>query len=123
MLFVWFALSILTDVAGQLCFKLGANRAVAAGVASTWAVQLLDRWTIIGIAIYAVEVVVWLRILSIAPLSLAYPLGEPKLYRRGLRLSRVPQRADQPASHRRRLPHHLRRRSCRQFSLSRDACK
>ena len=79
MLLFWFALSILTDVAGQLAFKIGANRAVAANIGSVdgsvWAAQLLDRWTLIGVAIYAVEVVVWLRILSIAPLSLAYPLA------------------------------------------------
>lgn len=71
----WFALSILTDVAGQICFKLGANRALAGGEGGVLKAQLSDRWTLIGIAIYAVEVLVWLRILSIAPLSLAYPLA------------------------------------------------
>lgn len=67
----WFALSVLTDVSGQICFKMGANRTGDGG----WRDVLSDQWTLIGVLIYAIELVVWLRILSIAPLSLAYPVA------------------------------------------------
>lgn len=71
----WFAISVLCDVSGQLCFKHGANRSTTTDNSSIWKNLLADPWTLAGIAIYTVELFVWLRILSIAPLSLAYPLA------------------------------------------------
>ncbi len=77
-LVLWFALSVLCDVSGQLCFKIGANRlpdAHGEESRSFWTGLLADPWTLGGIAIYTIELFVWLKILSIAPLSLAYPLA------------------------------------------------
>ncbi len=77
-LVLWFALSVICDVSGQLCFKTGANRLPDAhgdDKKAFWTGLLADPWTLGGIAIYTVELFVWLRILSIAPLSLAYPLA------------------------------------------------
>ena len=75
---IWFALSVITDVSGQICFKLGANNVAsrdASAIGGFWVDILSNGWTIIGVLIYALEFVVWLRILSIAPLSLAYPIA------------------------------------------------
>ncbi len=69
---LWFALSVLCDVSGQLCFKKGANNLSDTSFLTS---LLANPWTLAGIAIYTVELFVWLRILSIAPLSLAYPLA------------------------------------------------
>jgi len=70
---LWFALSVLCDVAGQIFFKLGANQN-AAQPAHARAI-LANGWITIGILIYAAEIFVWLRVLSEAPLSLAFPLA------------------------------------------------
>jgi undecaprenyl phosphate-alpha-L-ara4N flippase subunit ArnE len=74
-LVVWFAISVICDVSGQLCFKHGANRSIEVEKPSLWRGLLADPWTLAGIGIYTIELFVWLRILSMAPLSLAYPLA------------------------------------------------
>ncbi len=72
---LWFTLSVICDVSGQLCFKTGANHSEPSQTFSFWAKLIANPWTLAGIAIYTIELFVWLRILSIAPLSLAYPLA------------------------------------------------
>ncbi len=72
---LWFTLSVICDVSGQLCFKTGANKSDQTLDQSFWRGLVSSPWTLAGIAIYTVELFVWLRILSIAPLSLAYPLA------------------------------------------------
>jgi drug/metabolite transporter (DMT)-like permease len=72
----WFALSILCDVCGQLCFKIGADRlppdrSVLGGARAV----LSSSWLIAGLCVYAVEVIVWLKILSEVPLSIAFPIA------------------------------------------------
>lgn len=73
----WFLASILCDVAGQLCFKAGARKLEsAAGRSSSGALALFGEPRVLaGIAIYAVEIVVWIRILSLVPLSVAFPIA------------------------------------------------
>jgi drug/metabolite transporter (DMT)-like permease len=72
----WFTLSVMCDVSGQLCFKTGANRLPAeSSVAGNVRAVLSNRWLLAGLAIYSVEVFVWLRILAIAPLSIAFPIA------------------------------------------------
>ena len=63
-LVAWFAASLACDVAGQLCFKQGSRMPAT-----------LNPWVLGGVAIYAIEVVVWVRILSLVPLSLAFPIA------------------------------------------------
>jgi drug/metabolite transporter (DMT)-like permease len=57
MLAAWFAASIACDVAGQLCFKRGSH------------------WVLLGVAVYAIEIFVWIRILSQVPLAVAFPIA------------------------------------------------
>ncbi|WNW11006.1 transporter [Pseudomonas sp. DTU_2021_1001937_2_SI_NGA_ILE_001] len=71
------ALSIGLDVAGQIAFKLGLDRLPEMDggfrLAGFWW-QLLGApllWA--GILAYALEFLVWLAVLSLAPLSLAFP--------------------------------------------------
>lgn len=73
----WFLASVLCDVAGQLCFKRGARELEdATGHARRGLLALfLEPWVLAGIAVYAVEIVVWLRILSLVPLSIAFPIA------------------------------------------------
>ena len=70
---LWFALSAICDVSGQICFKFGVNR--IGGARISFHTLLLNRWISVGIAIYTIEIFVWLRVLSEAPLSLAFPLA------------------------------------------------
>ena len=72
---LWFTLSVICDVSGQLCFKTGTNHSEQSRILPFWSGLIFNPWTLAGIAIYTVELFVWLRILSIAPLSLAYPLA------------------------------------------------
>lgn len=64
-------ISVACDVFGQIFFKIGATglrpdfpRRLPAGV-----------WIALGLAIYAAEIFVWLRVLSLAPLTVAAPIA------------------------------------------------
>lgn len=63
---------------GQIAFKLGAATIVKAsgekGVLRYWGALLLDPWIQAGIAVHAVELVMWVAALHLAPLSMAFPL-------------------------------------------------
>jgi undecaprenyl phosphate-alpha-L-ara4N flippase subunit ArnE len=75
---LWFALSITCDVFGQICFKLGVDRlpdARGPDKAGFWRGLLVQPWLLTGILIYAVEIFIWLRILSEADLTLAFPIA------------------------------------------------
>ena len=83
--FLWllFGVSLGCDVGGQLCFKLGVSRigtrAAGGGIrrrlSAYAAAALRAPWLWAGIAIYALELAVWLAILERAPLSLAFPIA------------------------------------------------
>lgn len=81
--FLWllFGLSLACDVGGQLCFKHGvdgiADDTVGGGrwLAAYGVAVLRAPWLWAGIAVYALELVVWLAILERAPLSLAFPIA------------------------------------------------
>lgn len=68
------ALAIGLEVAGQVFFKLGLDRipdeAVGLGL---WARIARSRWIGFGIAAYTLEFPVWLAVLTLAPLSAAFP--------------------------------------------------
>lgn len=62
--------TVLCDVAGQTCFKIGVDdRHPSAGLLAT----LGSRWIVAGVLIYVVEFTMWFAALSMAPLSLAFP--------------------------------------------------
>lgn len=66
--------SVGCEVAGQVCFKLGVDRAgAAAGVPAPLRRVLHSPWIALGIGVYAVEFVVWFAALSRAQLSVAFP--------------------------------------------------
>lgn len=70
--------TVLCDVAGQVCFKLGVGHAPDAGVplsgvGSFFAGLAGSRWIIAGVLIYVVEFMVWFAALTLAPLSVAFP--------------------------------------------------
>jgi len=67
--------SVLCDVTGQVSFKLGLSddsRPTGGGVAGFLRGLAGSRWIGVGIAVYAVEFVLWFAALSLAPLSLAF---------------------------------------------------
>ena len=70
--------TVLCDVAGQVCFKLGVGHAPeeerhAAGVHGFLADLIGSRWIVSGVSIYVVEFIVWFAALTLAPLSVAFP--------------------------------------------------
>lgn len=74
-LVIWFALSVACDVGGQLCLKRGAE-AMPDHAGGTMLLALMGSpWVVAGVAIYAVEILVWLRILAEVPLSIAFPIA------------------------------------------------
>ena len=79
LLIVLFALSVACDVSGQYCFKRGVVGVHAEDEQAShwrfWLSALSDGWLWTGVAIYIVEIVVWLEILERAPLSLAFPIA------------------------------------------------
>ena len=71
----WFLASIACDVVGQLCFKFGARASADRELRMSVLGPLLHPWVLAGVGVYAIEIVVWLRILSLVPLSIAFPIA------------------------------------------------
>ena len=71
----WFLLSVACDVAGQLCLKRGADGLPDASGAAMALATLRSGWVLAGVAIYVVEIFVWLRILAEVSLSIAFPIA------------------------------------------------
>ncbi len=73
-----FAATIACDVAGQLCFKIGAGRLPAHdGPQRSGFLRglLRDGWLLAGIAAYVAQLILWVQILSMLPLSAAFPIA------------------------------------------------
>jgi multidrug transporter EmrE-like cation transporter len=69
-------ISVSMSAMAQVCLKLGSGHARATEQASTGgalAAMLTSPWVIAGLALYGLGAIVWLFVLSRAPLSLAYP--------------------------------------------------
>jgi drug/metabolite transporter (DMT)-like permease len=78
LMFALLAGSVLCDVGGQVCFKLGLledARGERVGIAGFLRGLLRSRWIALGIAVYALEFVFWFGALTLAPLSLAIPFA------------------------------------------------
>ncbi len=78
LMFVLLFGAVVGDVSGQVCFKLGLNADEAPPVPGPLGfVMALVRspWIVIGVAVYAVEFVIWYAALTIAPLSVAFPFA------------------------------------------------
>lgn len=71
---IWL-LNMMTDVVGQLSFKAAAVRAGDAEGLARWQVMLTGKWIWLGIFAYVLEVVLWLALLSMVPLSVGVLLG------------------------------------------------
>jgi undecaprenyl phosphate-alpha-L-ara4N flippase subunit ArnE len=70
--------TVLCDVCGQVCFKLGVGHedthAASRPGASGFVLDLFGSpWVVAGLLIYVVEFIVWFAALSLAPLSVAFP--------------------------------------------------
>lgn len=68
--------SVACDVTGQVCFKLGVGHEpdnVRAG--SLLYKVLRSRWIAVGVAVYALEFVLWFAALSRTQLSIAFPVA------------------------------------------------
>jgi drug/metabolite transporter (DMT)-like permease len=72
------AATVLCDVCGQVCFKLGVGhedtQAAARTGVSGFVLDLVGSpWVVAGLLIYVVEFIVWFAALTLAPLSVAFP--------------------------------------------------
>jgi drug/metabolite transporter (DMT)-like permease len=66
--------SVACDVTGQVSFKLGVGHAtVGAGAPSLVYKVFHSPWIALGVAVYAVEFVLWFAALSRTQLSVAFP--------------------------------------------------
>ena len=79
---MWFALAlllgtVLCDVGGQVCFKLGVGHETeptpSAGMAAFFAGLIGSPWIVAGLLIYVVEFTLWFAALSMTKLSVAFP--------------------------------------------------
>jgi multidrug transporter EmrE-like cation transporter len=69
--------AILLEVLGQTCFKLGTRRASrfrAGAGRGLFEVGYANGWIGLGLAAYALELTLWLAVLSTSHLSLVFPL-------------------------------------------------
>jgi drug/metabolite transporter (DMT)-like permease len=74
-----FAVTVALDVVGQLWFKLGLMRLPAKQahdhLGMFWKRVFSSPMLWAGIAAYAIELILWLAVLSKAPLSFVFPLA------------------------------------------------
>ena len=76
--FLMVATTVLCDVAGQTLFKFGLQRMATLSQnrpAGFWAAILREPRILAGVAVYAVEFVVWFAVLARVDLSVAVPLA------------------------------------------------
>jgi len=69
--------SVVCDVIGQVCFKLGVGHDhddVRGKLAFVSAIAR-SPWIVAGVLTYAIEFVLWYAALTIAPLSVAFPIA------------------------------------------------
>lgn len=70
--------SVVGDVTGQVCFKLGLNADTVPphpGPLGFVTALVHSPWVVLGMLVYAVEFVIWYAALTLAPLSLAFPFA------------------------------------------------
>jgi drug/metabolite transporter (DMT)-like permease len=65
--------SVACDVTGQVCFKLGVGHEADDGTVSLLHKVLHSPWIALGVAVYALEFVLWFAALSRTQLSIAFP--------------------------------------------------
>ncbi|HTI96888.1 MAG TPA: EamA family transporter [Rudaea sp.] len=69
--------TVLCDVGGQVCFKLGVGHettpAPAGGLRGFFGGLLVSPWIAAGIGVYVVEITLWFAALSMTRLSIAFP--------------------------------------------------
>jgi drug/metabolite transporter (DMT)-like permease len=78
LMFVLLMATVLCDVCGQVCFKLGVGHDDSAaqprrGVSGFVLDLVGSPWVVAGLLIYVVEFIVWFAALSLTPLSVAFP--------------------------------------------------
>jgi undecaprenyl phosphate-alpha-L-ara4N flippase subunit ArnE len=70
--------TVLCDVCGQVCFKLGVGHDKTGetrrpGIAGFLRELIGSPWVVAGLLIYVVEFTLWFAALSLTPLSVAFP--------------------------------------------------
>jgi drug/metabolite transporter (DMT)-like permease len=79
---MWFALAlllgtVLCDVGGQVCFKLGVGHETGSepvqGIKAFLFGLVGSPWIVAGVLIYVVEFTLWFAALSMTKLSVAFP--------------------------------------------------
>jgi drug/metabolite transporter (DMT)-like permease len=79
LMFALLIASVVCDVAGQVCLKLGVGHdedaSARQGIAAFALGTLRSPWVLTGLLVYTIEFVVWFAALSLAPLSVAFPFA------------------------------------------------
>ena len=69
--------TVLCEVCGQVCFKLGVGHEAGpepfAGIRGFLLGLVRSPWIVAGMLVYVVEFVIWFAALSLTPLSVAFP--------------------------------------------------
>jgi drug/metabolite transporter (DMT)-like permease len=70
--------AVVLEVLGQVAFKRGAvgiaHTSGEHGVLRYWRRLALDPWVQLGVAAHVVELLLWIALLNLIPLSIAFPL-------------------------------------------------
>lgn len=73
-----FVTALVLEVSGQIFFKVGAERLPAFDGPDQkvfYRSLLTDGWLLAGVAAYVGQLLVWLQILSVVPISVAFPIA------------------------------------------------
>lgn len=70
-----FMLAAALESVGQISFKKGAQIHSDVKGMRYYLMLLKNKWVITGIVMYAMEMIIWIFLLSYIPLSIAFPLS------------------------------------------------
>lgn len=71
----FFVFAAVLESSGQILFKKGALKNSKINGIRYYFELLKNRWVIIGLISYGIEMVIWVFLLSNIPLSIAFPLS------------------------------------------------
>ncbi|MFM9939375.1 MAG: EamA family transporter [Hyphomicrobiaceae bacterium] len=76
MLIALISLCVAFDVSREVLFKYGVTQAIAIGNSRVGGLEWLrpHAWTMLGILVWAAEIVLWAQVLTHLPLNIAVPI-------------------------------------------------
>lgn len=73
--FFLIVLCIVAEIAREIFFKIGVMKDEADPVEKSWLWMVVSSpWIVAGLVLWAIEIVIWIKVLETTPLHIAFPI-------------------------------------------------